>query len=103
MESLNTLSLDGLNPLSDVTTAVDKGTLLSTPRITNPVAGNVYVFKRGKKQWNDGLKWPFKIHKHAQNGRDHYQIYHGVDARHLSGSHAPSLGDAYACRCPSRR
>lgn len=58
MECLNTLSLDGLNPLSDVTTAVDKGTLLSTPRITNPVAGNVYVFKRGKKQWNDGLDTP---------------------------------------------
>jgi hypothetical protein len=100
MKCLKTLSLDKLNLLSDVTMAVDKGNLLSTLCITDPIAGNVYVFQKGKTRWSAGLKWPFKTHRYAPDGQD-YQIYHGVARSHLGGSHAPSLGSAY--RCPSHR
>jgi hypothetical protein len=99
MDCLNALPLDKLDPLSDVTMAVTKSSLLSDPHITNPAAGSVYVFMKGPGRWNDGMQWPFKTHRH-QHGQE-YQMYHGVNERHLSGSHAPSSGTAY--RCFSRR
>ena len=88
MACLEKFPLDKLDPLTHVTRAVANGTLLSNHHITNPKAGDVYVFKRGGR-WGDEMKWPFTTRRWARKveSRPDYEIYHGVDAHHLSGSH----------------
>lgn len=97
-QCLNAVPLDGLDPSSEVEAALREGSLSDT-HITQPCAGDVYVYPKGKQRWSDGMKWPFskefglrrtkllteqETHRNASNKQD-YNIYHGVTREgHLS-------------------
>jgi hypothetical protein len=93
VKCLSTLPLDGLDPVSDVKAALERRTLLSSPRISAPIIGSVYVFLKGWTRWGDGLRWPFKTHRNARDGQD-YNIYHGAAQGHLSGLYC-----SFCCTC----
>lgn len=82
---LDKVSLENLNPVSDVKAAL-RDNRIPTLTTTDNLPRVIVYEKRTWRRWIDGLKWPFSKSRTDRNGGK-YSIYHGAKANGYLSEH----------------